>query len=143
MGVFPLGFFFSLSGQFQEVALFVACEAMTLLALSVFYVICSGKPGLGLLLLVVGPASSTSVHSIRVLQEFDSKDMSPLRWGHSCKSSFLLQRSLISQSFEIVYCCIVCMILTNGVAPFDKVLGSDNLDNMVHHGEWKLQSKCG
>ena len=66
-----------------KVALFVTGETMALLVLGVFEVICAAETGLGFLLLAIGSPSSASVHSVGVLGQFNSKDMSPLADGHS------------------------------------------------------------
>ena len=126
-------------------ALFVTGETAPFLAefFDVFIGVCGSSVSLGTLVSIIvgsGPIGPC-VHSIWVWEwHFDTQYLGSLLGCEPSRVWLLLlecglARSVVKYPFDILDCHVVMMVLSRGVGPSLEVVGSDYLENMVHHFE--------
>ena len=124
--------------------LFVAGETPPFFALSfgIWFLVLSGADSASSFVSVVQVAGTvgSSVHYIGVnLWHFDSQDLGPLLQSKSANIvQFLLVAEtllgdFITDSLDVLDCDVVLVVLTDSFLPSMEVMGSDHLQDMVHH----------
>ena len=137
-----LPLFVFIGAELGNMTLFVAGETVPFFALGLNVWILgfsNGGSASGLLSPIVFMGTiSPSVHCIGVnLWHLDSQDLGPLLWSKSGVVHLLVAETLlgdlITDAPDVLYGNVVLVVLTCSVLPPVEMIGSDHLQDMVHH----------